>query len=115
RCTVQRDNFRFLRATVAAAHAIGLDRISFLAADVTSEAFNRPGGWDGERIAQVALEAADLPALAAEIDALEREHADDFASGYIAEPPPKLRRRLLQYYAALSGRGDFAPNDCNAP
>ena len=31
-----------LRETVAAAHAIGLDRISFLAADVSSDAFNRP-------------------------------------------------------------------------
>src|SRR5204863_8460283 len=39
RCTVQRANFRSLRATVAAAHALGLDRISFLAADVRSEAF----------------------------------------------------------------------------
>ncbi len=115
RCTVQRSNFRFLRATVAAAHELGLDRISFLAADVSSEAFNRPGGWDGERIAQVALEPDDLPLLAAEIDALEREHAADFADGYIAEPPLKLRRRLHQYYAALLGQADFFPNDCNAP
>jgi Fe-coproporphyrin III synthase len=115
RCTVQRANFRSLRATVAAAHALGLDRISFLAADVSSEAFNRPGGWEGERVAQVALEPDDLPLLAAEIDALEREHAADFAAGYIAEPPLKLRRRLLQYYAALLGQGDFFPNDCNAP
>jgi Fe-coproporphyrin III synthase len=115
RCTVQRSNFRFLRATVAAAHAIGLDRISFLAADVSSDAFNRPDGWDGERVAQVALEASDLPELTAEIDALGSEYADDFASGYIVESPLQLRRRLLQYYAALSGRGDFAPNDCNAP
>jgi len=115
RCTVQRSNFRFLRATVAAAHAILLDRISFLAADVSSAAFNRPDGWDGERVAQVALELDDLPELRAEIDALERECADDVASGYIVESPPQLRRRLLQYYAALSDQGDFAPNECNAP
>jgi MoaA/NifB/PqqE/SkfB family radical SAM enzyme len=115
RCTVQRANFRHLRETVDAAHALGLDRISFLAADVSSEAFNRPGGWDGERVEQVALEAGDLPLLAAEIDALERERAADFASGYIAEPALKLRRRLHQYYAALHGQGDFFPNTCNAP
>lgn len=115
RCTVQRANYAFMRATVAAAQAIGLDRISFLAADVSSEAFNRPEGWDGERVAQVSLDADDLPALAAEIDALERERAADFASGYIVESPDKLRRRLLQYYAALAGRADFAPNECNAP
>ncbi len=115
RCTVQRCNFRSLRATVGAAHALGLDRISFLAADVSSEAFNRPDGWDAERVGQVALEAADLPLLAAEIDALEAEYAADFASGYIAESPLKLRRRLSQYYAALLGQGDFFPNNCNAP
>ena len=115
RCTVQRGNFRFLRATVAAAHELGLDRISFLAADVSSEAFNRPGGWDEERVAQVALELEDLPLLDAEIELLEQERAEDFAGGYIAESPLKLRRRLSQYYAALHGLGDFFPNDCNAP
>jgi MoaA/NifB/PqqE/SkfB family radical SAM enzyme len=115
RCTVQHDNFRSLRATVAAAHELGLDRISFLAADVSSEAFNRPGGWDTDRVAQVALEPDDLPLLAAELDALESECAADFADGYIAESPLKLRRRLYQYYAALLGQGDFFPNDCNAP
>jgi MoaA/NifB/PqqE/SkfB family radical SAM enzyme len=115
RCTVQRANFHALRATVAAAHELGLDRISFLAADVSSEAFNRPDGWDGERTAQVALDEADLPLLEAELDALQRECAADFASGFIAEPPIKLRRRLHQYYAALHGQGDFFPNTCNAP
>ena len=63
RCTVQRSNFANLREIVAAAHTIGLDRISFLAADVSSDAFNRPGGWDGERVGSVALERDDLPML----------------------------------------------------
>lgn len=115
RCTVQRENFRDLRATARAAHDLGLDRISFLAADVTSEAFNRPGGWEPDRVASVALEAGDLPLLAAELDALEREHAADFAEGFFAESPEKLRRRLLQHFAAHLGRGDFAPVECNAP
>jgi len=115
RCTVQRTNFDCLRATVAAAHALGLDRISFLAADVSSQAFNRAEGWDDERIDNIALQAADLPRLAAELDALEAEYAADFASGYIAETPAKLRRRLSLYYKALLGDGDFVPNTCNAP
>ena len=115
RCTVQRENFRDHRATARAAHDLGLDRISFLAADVTSEAFNRPGGWEPDRVASVALEADDLPLLAAELDALEREHAADFAAGFLAEGPEKLRRRLLQYFAALLGRTDFGPVECNAP
>lgn len=115
RCTIQRSNYGSLRDVVVAAHSLGLDRISFLAADVSSEAFNRPAGWDHDRVSQVALEREDLPLLAAEIDALERECADDFASGFIAESPSKLRRRLSQYYSALLGTSDFHPNDCNAP
>jgi MoaA/NifB/PqqE/SkfB family radical SAM enzyme len=115
RCTVQRENFLHLRATVRAAREIGLDGVSFLAADVTSDAFNRPDGWDDAQTSRVALGAADLPRLRDELDALEREHAHDFASGFIAESPEKLRRRLAGYYAALLGDGDFAPNDCNAP
>jgi MoaA/NifB/PqqE/SkfB family radical SAM enzyme len=115
RCTVQRANYRALRATVTAAHELGLERVSFLAADVSSEAFNRPGGWDAERAGGVALEPADLPLLDAELAALEREYAADFATGYIAESPLKLRRRLSQYYAALLGQGEFFPNACNAP
>jgi MoaA/NifB/PqqE/SkfB family radical SAM enzyme len=115
RCTVQRHNFRDLRATVGAARELGLDRISFLAADVSTEAFNRPGGWEAERVEQVALAKDDLPFLAAELDALERDCEADFASGYIAESPIKLRRRLHQYYAALNGREEFHPVDCNAP
>jgi MoaA/NifB/PqqE/SkfB family radical SAM enzyme len=115
RCTVQRANFHVLRATVAAARELGLDRISFLAADVTSEAFNRPGGWDGERAGEVALHRDDLPLLAAELNALAQEHAADFASGFIAESPEKLERRLLRHFAALLGDGDFAPVECNAP
>jgi MoaA/NifB/PqqE/SkfB family radical SAM enzyme len=115
RCTVQRENFRELRATVRAARELGLDRISFLAADVTSEAFNRPGGWEPDQAAAVALTEDDLPLLTAEIEALEREHAADFAEGFIAESPEKLRRRLLQYFAALLGRESFPPVECNAP
>ena len=115
RCTVQRSNYHCLRATVCAARARGLDRISFLAADVSSQAFNRAEEWNDERIGDVALTAEDLPRLALELDALETEHASDFASGYIAESPAKLRRRLDQYFKALRGDGDFAANSCNAP
>lgn len=109
RCTVQRMNFRHLRATLEAARFLGLDRLSFLAADVTSEAFNRPGGWDSDRVSEVALRREDLPILAAELDALD----DD--DGFLAESPEKLRRRLLQHFSALAGEGDFAPVACNAP
>ena len=115
RCAVHRQNFRHLRETVVATHEIGLDRISFLAADVSSTAFNRPDGWDDARVSQIALSSEELPELADELAALEHEHAADFETGFIAESPDKLRRRLHQYYAALLGQTRFHPNTCNAP
>jgi MoaA/NifB/PqqE/SkfB family radical SAM enzyme len=104
-----------LCAVVRAAHEIGLSRISFLAADVTTDAFNRPAGWDSDHLVRVALASDDLPLLLQELETLERENAADFATGFIAESPVKLRRRLHQYYAALLGQGEFHPNSCNAP
>jgi Fe-coproporphyrin III synthase len=115
RCTVQRANYRELRATVAAARDARLDRISFLAADVSSEAFNRPGGWDGERVSEVALEPADLPLLAEEIRLLEIDCADELESGFISESADKLRRRLHGHFAALLGGPPAPPAHCNAP
>ena len=44
RCTVQARNAAHLRDTVQAARDIGLRSISFLAADLSSSAFNRPRG-----------------------------------------------------------------------
>lgn len=115
RCAVHRHNWRHLREVVRFAKEIGLDRISFLGADVTSEAFNRPDGWEPDRQQDIAIPADDLPGLAEELDALEREHAADFHSGFINEPPEKLRANLLTYYQAHHGVGDFAPVECNAP
>jgi MoaA/NifB/PqqE/SkfB family radical SAM enzyme len=115
RCTVQKQNYRDLSAIVRAAHELGLSRISFLAADISSDAFNRPAGWDDGHVASVALAGEDLPLLLAGLERLEQEQADDFATGFIAESPLKLRRRLHQYYAALLGQDDFHPNACNAP
>lgn len=115
RCTLQRKNASCLPSIVAAARAIGLDRISFLAVDAASEAFNRPGGVGETPVAELLPSAAELLALEAGLDALERESARDFASGFIAESPEKLRRTLLDHFRALAaGRApEGAP--CNAP
>ncbi len=115
RCTVQKRNHRRLRETVAAARALGLDGISFLAADVSSEAFNREGGWPAERAAEIALDGDDLRTLAEELHALEVERAADFASGYIAETPAKLRTRLEAHFQGMLGLRELTAPECNAP
>lgn len=114
RCVIQRRNFRQIPAILAAAHEIGLDQISFLAADVSSEAFNRALPWDGERVSDIGLSLTEAHELAAVVEDLIATHPNDFASGFIAESPSKLRR-LPRYFAALHGEGEFPRTTCNAP
>ncbi len=115
RCTVQRENLAQLRATVAAAHDLDLDRISFLAADTTSPAFGRAEGWEEASRLRVAPDAADLAHLEAELDRLEAENAGDLSSGFVSESAPKLRACLLALVRAVGGEGSFPASSCNAP
>lgn len=114
RCTIQKHNFRHLRATLRTAHDLELTTLSFLAADVSSEAFNRPGGWDQERTAEIALGEHDLRDLEEEIEALIREGGQDLESGFVVESPEKLRRIALRFAAHLGQAPPMAPR-CNAP
>jgi Fe-coproporphyrin III synthase len=114
RTTVQKANHRHLRETVAAAKLLNLDGVSFLAADLTSEAFNRPGSWTQQRQSEVALTREELSLLEEEIDALIRENAADVASGYVAESPGKLRRIARHFRAHLGLEPNESPQ-CNAP
>jgi Fe-coproporphyrin III synthase len=111
RVTLQRANYRELRRFVALAHELGVSQISFLAVDVANpHAFARQEG----PLSDLALGAADLPVFQQLITALEEEHADDFASGFILESPRKLRR-MLQYFAAVQGLDRYPAVTCNAP
>lgn len=114
RTVVQKLNCRDLSQTIAYARQLGLDGISFLAADVSSTAFNRPDPWSPERILEVALCDADLPALARGIEALLENHPQEFASGFIATSPQKMWD-IYRYYKALLGQGEFPAVRCQAP
>jgi len=111
RCTVQRDNYAEMPALVRLGRELGVASVSFLAVDVTTHvAFARAQDYRRD----MALRADDLPRFAATLSALERDHAADFAAGFIAERPIKLRR-LHAYFAALLGQGEFPAVACNAP
>ena len=114
RCTVQKNNYRELRKAVQTAHELNLNSLSFLAADVTSAAFNRVAGWPAERQAAVALNTGEVNALEEEIEALVRDCSMDIASGFVVETPDKLRRIPLHFRAHL-GQGQAAAPRCNAP
>lgn len=113
RCTVQKSNFRYLRATVGAAKELNLDAISFLAIDLASQAFNRDLVWPVERQNEVGLSIDDLATLESEIEALIQENTD-VASGFVMEGPDKLRRIVHHFRAHLGLERAESPK-CNAP
>jgi MoaA/NifB/PqqE/SkfB family radical SAM enzyme len=112
RVTLQRGNFRQLPSFVGLARQLGVAHISFLAIDVAnSHAFSRQDGF----MADLALRPEDLPELETLLTTLEREHAAAFDTGFIAESPDKLRRRILGHFNAVCGLGPYPPVRCNAP
>jgi len=114
RCVLQRTNFRDLPNIIGAAHEIGLNRISFMAADVSSTAFNRPEPWQEPRISEVALDRVETEEFGALVEDVIQRHAADFESHFISESPQKLRG-LVAYYAALNGQAEPPTTVCNAP
>ena len=114
RCTVQKANHRHLRETVAAAKALSFDSISFLAADATSQAFNRELVWPGQRQNQIMLTYQEVKTLEEEIASLIREYALEIRTRYIRESEAKLKRIIRRFKEHLGELSPIAPL-CNAP
>lgn len=111
RVTLQRANYRELGAFADLAHEIGARQVSFLAVDVANpHAFGRTTPV----LPDAALAEEDLAAFEGLLHAFERDRAEDFRSGFIAESPAKLRR-ILAYFAAVRGYGRYPGVQCNAP
>ena len=111
RVTVQRANYRQLPIFVSMTKELGARQVSFLAVDVANpHAFGRTDDFTSD----LALLPEDLPVFNEVLRTLEREHAEDFQDGFIAENPLKLRR-LLQYFTAIQALGGYPPVRCNAP
>ena len=107
RCTVQALNGSHLCATARAARSIGLRSISFLAADLSSTAFNRPQPWPQERQESI---CPDPLLLEAELEALIASEN----SGFVLESPEKLRR-IAAHFRANARLEPFTAPRCNAP
>ncbi|HEX6907305.1 MAG TPA: radical SAM protein [Terriglobales bacterium] len=114
RCTVQKSNHRHLCATASTAKVLELNSISFLAADLTSSAFNRASGWTQDHTALVALSAGEVDELERELDRMLQQYAPEIASGFIAESRQKLKRIALHFRAHLGLAEPVSPI-CNAP
>jgi Fe-coproporphyrin III synthase len=114
RTTVQKANHLHLRETVRSARSLGLNGISFLAADVTSDAFNRPLIWPGSRQSEVTLSVAEVDDLEKELEALVEEFSSESDVRYVAESPAKLRR-IVHHFRVQGGLCRPQSPVCNAP
>ena len=111
RVTLQRANYRQLPAFIALAKTLGARQVSFLAVDVANpHAFGRTDDF----VSDLALRREDLPVFGELLAAVERDHMEDFRTGFIAESPQKLQH-IRQYFAAVQKHGEYPPVRCNAP
>ena len=114
RCVIQQQNFQDWPNIIQTARGLGLDSISFLPADTTSEAFNRPEQWDEARSDEVRILPDALPQLQAVIDQVLEQYQTEIDQGFIVESAEKLQK-IHSYYAALAGLAPFPQVRCNAP
>jgi Fe-coproporphyrin III synthase len=114
RSVIQKENFEDLPNIVNSAREIGLNQISFLTADVTTDAFNRPELWGEEKVSEIRLSSEELEKFKEVIETLIRTHSADFQNRFIAESPERIRR-FYEYYAAFQGVNQFPTVRCNAP
>ncbi|MBI4818063.1 MAG: radical SAM protein [Deltaproteobacteria bacterium] len=116
RSVVQRLNHHLLEATIDAARSLGLDAISFLAFDGTSDAFARTPGLAAETPSadQLTPTPEESRSLLRLIGHLEASRPELFASRFVTESPDKLRR-IPRLFLALHGLGEFPQPRCNAP
>jgi MoaA/NifB/PqqE/SkfB family radical SAM enzyme len=114
RAVVQRLNHARLAETVEAVWRVGADRLSFLAADLSSPAFNRPAPWSLERQAEVGLSRDHVAALAAAISEVWQRCSAALNGHFIVGGLPALWR-IYDYYSALAGLRSLPRVACNAP
>jgi MoaA/NifB/PqqE/SkfB family radical SAM enzyme len=114
RSTLQQRNFRALPDLIDKASAMGLDQISFLTADVSSDAFGRGALRMEPNPHGLLLDSAEVVEFETVIENALVSHADAFRRGRVAERGERLRK-LARYYRAHNHRGPFPEVHCNAP
>jgi MoaA/NifB/PqqE/SkfB family radical SAM enzyme len=118
RTTVHRHNLRAMVRIISKSLDIGCTQISFLAADVTSDSFNRtsslPQVVEPSPASRLTLDASEATEMEGVVEDVIRARSVDLAERRIVPGPAGLRR-LVAYYRAHLGMGPFPAVDCSAP
>ena len=107
-------NYAVWPEIIDTAKKIGLDKISFLPADVSSNAFNREISWDAQRQHEILIPENELPKLESIVKKICKEYAREIDHDFIVESAEKLNKIYL-HYAAVYGHTEFPYKKCNAP
>ena len=114
RTVIQRKNFRDIGAMVELAKSLGVDRISFLSADVSSSAFHRETTGDVANQNEIALNIEETDVFRSLMGTFIGRYQSEIERGFISESPQKLYH-IVQYFEALVNKAPFPRNKCNAP
>lgn len=114
RCVLQRYNFTDFNNIVRGSRSIGLDQVSFLAADVSTSAFNHATEMTRDRVSEIALSKTETFEFEKIVSDSFAELKADYDTKFIAESPEKMLK-IIQYYKALNGMASYPRAVCNAP
>jgi MoaA/NifB/PqqE/SkfB family radical SAM enzyme len=114
RCVLQRGNFADFINTVRSSQSIGFDQISFLAADVSTSAFNHVSALSEERVSEIALSKTETIEFEKIVTNSFVDLKAEYATKFIGETPKKILK-IVQYFKALNGMANHPPAICNAP
>jgi MoaA/NifB/PqqE/SkfB family radical SAM enzyme len=114
RSTLHQRNFRALPDLIDKARAMGLEQISFLAADSSSDAFGRKGPTLTPNPHGLLLDATEASEFERIVDKALVSHARAFRERFVAEREDRLRD-LARYYRAHLRSEPFPAVRCDAP
>ena len=114
RTVVHRGNFREIIEMVHLARSLGVDRVSFLSADILSGSFGRERAGKAAPDNSVVLNEEEVREFRLLVGTMAASCAGEFETGFISESPAKMYH-LVEYYEALLGKRPFPRNRCNAP
>lgn len=114
RSVIQKKNFRQFPDMIELAKSTGVNRISFLSADVFSDSFGRDTRGYVEKNENILLDKAEAAEFRKIIENSVIKYKNEFDNKFISESPAKIYR-ILEYYEACIGLRDYPRNICNAP
>ena len=94
RCVLQRHNYADFINTVRSSQSIGVDQISFLAADVSSSAFNHVSALNEDRASEIALSKNETIEFEKVITSSFVDLKTEYATKFIEE----TRRNLEMFH-----------------